>query len=436
MVTTQMATSTTNVPRARPQDAVPRPSTRRTEHRQVVYRVLPGSEGRARRLASIAGACRFVWNELLDQQEQLHTMARMCGGRTPSPTFFTMAKAFTDLRRVTPWLQDMAFTAVRYTLKHQADAWRRFFDGTAGRPRFKRRGRDSVTIPQDVRIEDNRLWFPRLGWLALRRRGGNPYPEGRPVKAVLKRAGGRWMATVCYEVEAPARADDGTVTGIDRNVRQVASCDGKAVRFHHGPDTARLEARTRRYQRRMARQQRGSNRRERTRRRLARTTRRLATVRHNWHHQVSRRLATGTVVLENLSTRSMTKSAKGTAEEPGTNVRAKTGLNRVILATGWGALEQMLAYKTPRVVKVSAKDTSRTCHACGHIDPASRQSQATFQCVACGHADHADANAARNIRRRGLALLHGEERAGLGEEPPASAKPTPLTRETDRRLAA
>ena len=60
MVTTQMAPSTTNVPRARPQDAVPRPSTRRTEHRQVVYRVLPGIEGRARRLASIAGACRFV----------------------------------------------------------------------------------------------------------------------------------------------------------------------------------------------------------------------------------------------------------------------------------------------------------------------------------------------------------------------------------------
>ena len=49
------------------------------EHRQVVYRVLPGSAARARRLASIAGACRFVWNELLDQQDQLHVAARMCG---------------------------------------------------------------------------------------------------------------------------------------------------------------------------------------------------------------------------------------------------------------------------------------------------------------------------------------------------------------------
>ena len=332
------------------------------------------------------------------------------------PTFFTLQQGVhLDLRRVTPWLQDDAvqdaYAAVRYTLKYQADAWRRFFDGTAGRPRFKRRGRDSVTIPQDVRIEDNQLWLPRLGWLALRRRGGNPYPEGRPVKAVLKRVGHRWMATVCYEVEVPARADDDTVTGIDRNVRQVASFDGEQARLHHGPDTARLEARTRRYQRR----------------RLARTTRRIANVRHSWHHQVSHQLAAGTVVLENLSTRSMTKSAKGTAAEPGVNVRAKSGLNRAILATGWGSFEQMLAYKAPCLVKVPAKDTSRTCHACGHVDAASRRSQTTFRCVACGHADHADANAARNIRRRGLALLHGEER---------SAKPTPLTRETDRRLAA
>ncbi|MDE0057352.1 MAG: helix-turn-helix domain-containing protein [Defluviicoccus sp.] len=54
--------------------------TDRTTHRQVVYRLLPGSRAKARRLAALAGACRFVWNEMLDQQEQLYAIARMQGG--------------------------------------------------------------------------------------------------------------------------------------------------------------------------------------------------------------------------------------------------------------------------------------------------------------------------------------------------------------------
>ena len=96
----------------------------------------------------------------------------------------------------------------------------------------------------------------------------------------------------------------------------------------------------------------------------------------------------------------------------GSRVRQKAGLNRVILATGWAELRRMLSYKAGRLVAVDPAWTSRTCHACGHVDAGSRRTRSEFQCTACGHADHADANAARNIRRQGLALLHGEV-AGL-----------------------
>ncbi len=41
----------------------------------------------------------------------------------------------------------------------------------------------------------------------------------------------------------------------------------------------------------------------------------------------------------------MTASARGAAEEPGTNVRTKAGLNRVVLDTGWAARRAMLEYK-------------------------------------------------------------------------------------------
>ena len=61
-----------------------------------------------------------------------------------------------------------------------------------------------------------------------------------------------------------------------------------------------------------------------------------------------------------------TKSAKGTAEEPGRNVKQKSGLNREILNTGWGQLERNLNYKAGRVVKVDSAYTSQTCSVCGH----------------------------------------------------------------------
>ena len=208
------------------------------------------------------------------------------------------------------------------------------------------------------------------------------------------------------------------------NVRRVADSEG---RIHRAPDLRRLEARRRRHQRRMARRRRGSRRREKTRLRLARTQRRIATIRRNRQHQLSRRLSGGTVVVEALRAKAMTASARGTAESPGRNVKQKAGLNREFLATGWGDLRAMLACKAPRPIEVDPAHTSQRCAECGTVAAASRRSQAVFLCVACGHADNADLNAARNIRRRGPALLHGQGRAH-----PA----TPETREMDRGLAA
>ena len=47
--------------------------------------------------------------------------------------------------------------------------------------------------------------------------------------------------------------------------------------------------------------------------------------------------------VEDLKIGNMTRSAKGTAGNPGRNVRAKAGLNREILRSGWGLLVRRLA---------------------------------------------------------------------------------------------
>ena len=119
------------------------------------------------------------------------------------------------------------------------------------------------------------------------------------------------------------------------------------------------------------------------------------------------------IALEKLNIKNMTKSARGTQANPGRNVAQKRGLNRRILAQGWGQLASFIRYKARRhgirVVEVYAPGTSQTCSTCGHRDRNSKKSSKDkksrnkkhFQCVNCGFTADADYNAALNIGDRG-----------------------------------
>jgi IS605 OrfB family transposase len=74
---------------------------------------------------------------------------------------------------------------------------------------------------------------------------------------------------------------------------------------------------------------------------------------------------------------------------------------------GWACyqLEQYLRYKAQalgfEVVDIDPKHTSQACSRCGYTHPNNRHGL-TFSCQACGYTLHADLNAARNIRLRGI----------------------------------
>ena len=52
------------------------------------------------------------------------------------------------------------------------------------------------------------------------------------------------------------------------------------------------------------------------------------------------------IYIEDLQVANMSKSAKGTAEQHGKNVAAKSGLNRAILDQSWFEFRRQLDYKT------------------------------------------------------------------------------------------
>src|SRR4030095_15165322 len=133
--------------------------------------------------------------------------------------------------------------------------------------------------------------------------------------------------------------------------------------------------------------------------------------RKDWIEKTSTRLvrANDVIVLESLQVRRMTRSAKGTREQPGRNVRQKAGLNRAILASGWGELSSRLREKAGasgiRLVEVPPAFTSQTCAACWSVRREHRESQAVFHCQDCGRLANADVNAAMVILERGIRML-------------------------------
>ena len=112
------------------------------------------------------------------------------------------------------------------------------------------------------------------------------------------------------------------------------------------------------------------------------------------------------IACEDLKVANMSKSASGTLENKGRNVKAKSGLNKSILDQGWGMMIDMLEYKQHwtggLLVKVNPQYTSQTCFECKHIAKENRRTQANFECVKCTYIANADVNAARNI----LCLLY------------------------------
>ncbi|MCE7006979.1 transposase [Kibdelosporangium philippinense] len=362
------------------------------------YRLSPTLEQELGLLEHCAQA-RFVWNLAVEQ----HSWWRP--GRAAAPGYVEQARQLTEARAEFAWLRAGSVTVQQQSLRDFAQAMRNFFTGTHRKPSWRKAGRDEgfrqVAVKPEHVLRLNRkrgrVWVPKVGW--VRFRWSRTVPNGVKSYRVTRDRAGRWhiaFAAIPDPIPAPGT---NKVVGVDRGVVVSAALSTGELLSVPGP-TSGEQQRLDRLHRAFSRRQRGSNRRGRVRRAIARLTARITDRRKDWVEKTSTGLARGfdVVRVEDLSIRGMTRSAKGTVDKPGRNVRQKAGLNRGILTNGWGLLVTRLEHKAfGRVEKVSAAFTSQQCSACGHIAPENRKSQAAFQCVACGFACHADVNAARNI---------------------------------------
>jgi len=371
------------------------------------FRVEPTAEQRLG-MERTAGVVRFIWNSALalqkyrlDKHFRILNYAELCRE-------LSAARKDPELS----FLAESHSKPQQQVLKDLGKAFKDFFSGNKGFPRFKKKGRsgDGFRFPAyqgNIELDGRRIKLPAFGWVRFRK---SRDVEGVIKNVTVKRRGQHWFISVQTEreVEDPVHPSSSEV-GIDMGVAKFAALStGELVKPIDS--FRRLEGRMRKAQRTLARKEKFSSNWKKQKAAISRLHVRIADARKDFLHKVSTAISKNhaVVYLEDLKVRNMSASARGTLDNPGKGVRQKAGLNKAILDQGWFEFRRQLAYKEQwlggRVVAVPPQYTSQKCAQCGHVCAENRRSQAQFVCVACSHEDDADVNAAKNIMRAGQAL--------------------------------
>ena len=354
-----------------------------------------------------AGACRFVFNRALALQNENHEAGNKYVSYTKMASWLIEWKSHPD----TQWLKDAPSQPLQQSLKDLERGYKNFFQKRAAFPRFKKRGQnDAFRYPQGVKLDqtNNRISLPKLGWIR--------YLNSREVIGEVKnvtviQSCGKWYVSIQTEYEVPEQVHKAaSMVGLDAGVTKLATLSDGTV-YQPVNSFKASQRKLAMLQRQLSRKVKFSASWQKQKKKIQRLHSHIANIRRDYLHKVTSEISKNhaMIVIEDLKVSNMSKSAKGTAERPGRNIRAKSGLNRSILDQGWYEMRRQLEYKQlwrgGQVLAIPPAYTSQRCACCGHTAKENRQTQSKFVCQVCGYTENADINGARNILAAGHAVL-------------------------------
>ena len=277
-----------------------------------------------------ACASRFVWNKSLELKKKLWEDDKK------KISWKGLDKLLPKWKRLFPWIKTAPSQSLQQVVKHLDRAFKSFFQGF-GYPRFKSRYRDkSFKIVQGISLEgrlSKKVGLVKIPKLGLVRYTKTRNIEGEIKSATISMKGGKWQISFCCEVEInPKPKINGSKIGGDRGVAKTFQGSNGEILERLIPSVKDVK-KLKKTQKNLARKQKGSSNWKKLVSLIQKIYIKFANQRKDAIHKLTSKLAKnhGLVVLEDLAIKNMTKSAKGTRASPGKNVKAKSGLNRVIL---------------------------------------------------------------------------------------------------------
>ena len=358
-----------------------------------------------RKMKQFAGCGRFVFNKALAYQNEQYE-----ADNSFKFNYFKLVNMLPEWKQELGWLKDCHSQVLQSSLKDLESALKNFFAKRANFPKFKKKGsKESFRFPQGCKLEqhNNRIYLPKIGWVRYR---NSRKVLGKIKNVTVSQKCGKWYVSIQTEFEQEIPVPNGGEIGIDMGIVRFATLSNGQF-FEPINAFKTLRGKLAKLQKRFKHKTKSSKNWQKLKAKIAKLHHKIANIRKNHLHQISSTISKNhaIVYVEDLKVSNMSKSAKGSVEQPSRNVKQKSGLNRAILDQSWSEFKRQLDYKLlwngGHLIAVPPQNTSRCCPACSYTSKDNRQTQENFECVECGYQNNADVVGAINVLKRGQELL-------------------------------
>lgn len=349
----------------------------RTYKRKLILNV-----AQKNRLRSWIGASRVVYN----LAKEISDMHYVVTGKTMHK--YDLMKQLSPLRQDFEWINDVPFTSLQSSIDKLSSSYALFFKTykIGGRPpMFASKKKFNSIKFKFFKVSNGCILIPKIGKVKTFK--DEPI-LGTPKTATIKIEPTGFFITIVCDNVPPKFESENQAIGLDMGIAQFCT-DSNGGFIANPKHFKKYERKLRIENRSLARKKKGGNSWKKQCKKLALLHHTIGNVRKDFLHKESTKIAkeNSIVYMEDLNVKGMVKS----------------NLSKHILDCGWGEFRTMLSYKT-KVIAINPAYTSQTCNECGARDKVSRVSQSEFACTSCGHIAHADINAAKNIKSKGIAL--------------------------------
>jgi putative transposase len=345
------------------------------------------------------GCVRFAYNWGLNEKTKAYQTDKS------KVSCFELINRITLLKKQEEfsWLNEIHSQPLQMAMRNLDNAFTNFFNKRVAFPNFKKKSNNqSFQYPQGVKLKDNQVFFPKIGWTHFYK-SRECFGEIKTV-TVSKTPTNKYFVSILCEttIEKPTKKpiEDKTSLGIDVGIKTFAVCsDGQVFEnqkyLSKSLKNLKKEQRTlaRRYKKgvKIVEQSKGYHKQRIV---VAKLHEKVSNQRNDFLHKVSTKLVNqyDSIIVEDLNVKGMLKNNK---------------LSKAISDVSWTKFNTFLQYKCEWQGKNYIQigrfvPSSKMCNHCGHINKELKLKDREWTCQECQRTNDRDFNASLNIKSFGL----------------------------------